>query len=121
MLWKLFKSFSSSIARIVKEGVNEAEMKRVRAQWLASTTYQRDSLFNQARELGNHWVEGLPLDTPDKMVDALVAITPQQVQDVAKKYFIDDQLTVATLIPQSGPRLAFRKPAPGSRHTEGTK
>jgi hypothetical protein len=40
---------------------------------------------------------------------------------VAKKYFNDDQLTVATLIPQSGPRPAFRKPAPGSRHTEGMK
>ncbi len=118
---QLEAALREQIARIVKDGVNESEMKRVRAQWLASTTYQRDSLFNQARELGNHWVEGLPLDTPDKMVDALVAITPQQVQDVAKKYFNDDQLTVATLIPQSGPRPAFRKPAPGSRHTEGTK
>jgi len=118
---QLEAALREQIARIVKDGVSEAEMKRVRAQWLASTTYQRDSLFNQARELGNHWVEGLPLDTPDKLVDALVSITAQQLQDVAKKYFNDDQLTVATLIPQSGPRPAFRKPAPGSRHTEGMK
>ena len=109
------------IALIVKDGVTEAEMKRVRAQWLASTVYQRDSLFNQARELGTYWVEGKPLDTPDRLVEALVAITPQQVQAAAQKYLIDDQLTVATLLPQSGPRPAFRKPLPGARHTEGAK
>ncbi len=109
------------IALIVKDGVTEAEMKRVRAQWLASTVYQRDSLFNQARELGAYWVEGKPLDTPDRLVEALVAITPQQVQAAAQKYLIDDQLTVATLLPQSGPRPAFRKPLPGARHTEGAK
>jgi len=43
------------------------------------------------------------------------------VQAVAKKYFGDDQLTVATLLPQAGAKPAFRKPASGARHMEGTR
>jgi zinc protease len=78
-------------------------------------------LFNQARELGTYWIEGKPLDTADRLLEALVAVTPAQVQAAAQKYLVDDQLTVATLLPQSGPKPAFRKPPPGARHTEGTR
>ena len=118
---QLETALREQIAEIARDGVNETEMKRVRAQWLASTIYQRDSLFNQARELGTYWVEGLPPDSPDRLVEALVAVTPQQVQAVAQKYFVDEQLTVANLLPQAGPRPAMRKPIPGARHTEGTR
>ena len=118
---QLEAALRQQITRIADAGVTEAEMKRVKAQWMASTIYQRDSLFNQAREFGNLWVEGFAMDTPDRLVEALVAVTAEQVQAVAKKYFGDDQLTVATLLPQAGPRPALRKPVPGSRHTEGAR
>jgi zinc protease len=103
---QLEAALRAEITRIAESGVSQAEMKRVKAQWMASTIYQRDSLFNQAREFGNLWVEGFGMDTPDRLVEALVAVTAEQVQAVAKKYFNDDQLTVATLLPQSGPRPA---------------
>jgi hypothetical protein len=74
--------------------------------------FQRDSLFNQAREMGSDWIEGLPLDASDRLIDRLIAVTPEQVQHVAKTYFGDDNLTVATLLPQSGPRPPLRKPPP---------
>lgn len=120
-LEQLEAALRAQITRIADSGVSEAEMKRVKAQWMASTIYQRDSLFNQAREFGNLWVEGFSMDTPDRLVEALVAVTAQQVQAVAKKYFGDDQLTVATLLPQAGAKPAFRKPASGARHMEGTR
>ena len=119
---QLEAALRAQITRIATEGVSESEMKRVRAQWQASKVFQRDSLFNQAREMGTDWIEGLPLDTPDRLIDRLVAITPAQVQHVAKTYFGDDNLTVATLIPQSGPRPPLRKPPPGARHAgEGAR
>ena len=40
---------------------------------------------------------------------------------VDKQYFVDEQLTVANLLPQAGPRPAMRKPIPGARHSEGTR
>ena len=118
---QLEAALRQQITRIAQEGVTEAEMKRVKAQWMASTIYQRDSLFNQAREFGNLWIEGFSMDTSDRLVEALVDVTAAQVQAVAQKYFGDDQLTVATLLPQAGPKPALRQPVPGSRHTEGAR
>jgi zinc protease len=97
----------AQVARVAKEGVGEAELARVKTQWVASETYKRDSVMAQARELGSNWVQGLPLDTSARVVAKLQAVTPAQVQAVAGKYFGDDQLTVATLRPlplESKPR-----------------
>jgi zinc protease len=96
-------------------------MRRVKAQWMASNVYQRDSTFNQARELGSSWIEGMPLDSAERVLESLNAITPAHVQAVAAKYFGDDTLTVATLLPQTGARAFPRKPVAGSRHGEGAR
>ncbi len=90
----------AQVARIAQDGVSEAELARVKTQWVASETYKRDSVMAQARELGSQWVQGLPLDADARMLARLVAVTPAQVQAVAGRYFGDDQLTVATLRPQ---------------------
>jgi len=91
----------AQILKVAREGVSEEELKRVKAQWLASTVYKRDSLFNQAQEMGAYWARGLPLDTSDLLIDPLLQVTAQEVQAVAKKYFSDDQLTVAYLWPEA--------------------
>ena len=97
------------MARVASEGVNPAELERVKTQWMASTVYQRDSLSSQAGELGSNWVLGLPLDAQERTIALLRSVTPAQVQSVAQRYFGDDQLTVATLAPQ--PLDPNRKPA----------
>ncbi|MFM9927163.1 pitrilysin family protein [Variovorax sp. H27-G14] len=89
----------AQVARVAKDGVGEAELARVKTQWVASETYKRDSVMAQARELGSNWVQGLPLDASERIVARLQAVTAAQVQAVAAKYFGDDQLTVATLRP----------------------
>lgn len=105
------------VARIAREGVSAAELERVKTQWVASEVYKRDSLFNQARELGTYWVLGLPLDSSDRLLMRLRAITAAQVQAVAARYFGDDQLTVATLLPQPpDPNRPRRQLPASSRH-----
>ena len=118
---QLEAALRAQIAKIAKEGVSEAEMRRVKAQWMASNVYQRDSIFNQARELGGSWIEGMPLDSAERLMESLNTITPAHVQTVAAKYFGDDTLTVATLLPQQGARAFPRKPVAGSRHGEGAR
>ena len=84
---------------------------------MASETYKLDSVFNQARELGSNWVQGLPLDAGTRVIAALRTITAAEVQAVAAKYFGDDQLTVATLLPQPiDPNRKPRAATPGARH-----
>ena len=105
------------VALIAKNGVSAAELNRVKTQWVASETYKLDSVFNQARELGSNWVQGLPLDAGTRVIAALRTITAAEVQAVAAKYFGDDQLTVATLLPQPiDPNRKPRAATPGARH-----
>ena len=96
------------VARIATEGVNPAELQRVKTQWAASETYKLDSVFSQARELGSNWVQGLPLDAGARLIAQLRTVTAPEVQAVAAKYFGDDQMTLSTLLPQ--PMDPNRKP-----------
>ena len=89
----------AEVGRVARDGVGAAELARVKTQWVASQTYKLDSVMAQARELGGNWVQGLPMDASARIVARLQAVTAEQVQAVAGKYFGDDQLTVATLIP----------------------
>ena len=105
------------MARVAKDGVSEAELNRVKTQWVASEVYKLDSVFNQARELGNNWVQGLPLDAGERLIARLRLVTPDQVKAVAAKYFGDDQLTVGILRPQPVDKTRKpRQPLAGSRH-----
>lgn len=107
----------AEVSRIAREGVREAELTRVKTQWVASEVYKLDSVMNQARELGNYWVQGLPLDAGERLIARLRAVTAAQVQAVAAQYFGDDQLTVALLRPQPpDPLRKLRKAPAGARH-----
>ena len=90
----------AQVALVAQQGVTDAELHRVKTQWVSSAVYKLDSVMNQARELGSNWVQGLPLDANDRLIARLRGISAAQVQAVAAKYFGDDQLTVATLLPQ---------------------
>ena len=105
------------VALVARDGVSEAELKRVKTQWIASETYKLDALFNQARQLGSYWINGLPLDTDERLIRQLRSVTAAEVQTVAARYFGDDQLTMATLLPQPpDPNRKPRAPAAAVRH-----
>jgi zinc protease len=107
------------IALIAQEGISDEELNRVKVQWVASETYKLDSVFYQARQLGSNWINGLPLDADTRLLSKLRSITSAEVQRVAAKYFGDDQMTVATLVPQPiDPKLTPRvAPALPKRHS----
>jgi zinc protease len=111
------QALRAQVQRVARDGVSEAELNRVKTQWVASEVYKLDSVFNQARSLGSYWALGLPLDAGERLVSQLRAVQAAQVQAVAAKYFGDDQLTVATLRPQPpDPNRRARIPPPGTRH-----
>ena len=90
----------AQVALVARDGVSETELNRVKTQWAASETYKLDGVFNQARELGSNWVGGLPLDASTRLIARLRSVTNAEVKAVAATYFADDQLTIATLLPQ---------------------
>jgi len=90
----------AQIAQLVKDGVSEEELKRVKAQITAGEVYKRDSVFYQAMQIGELESIGLSYKDIPVMLEKLQAVTGQQVQDVAREFFKDDSLTVAVLDPQ---------------------
>lgn len=93
-------ALKSEVERIAREGISEAELRRVKTQWAAGETYKLDSVFNQAQELGSYWANGMDIHTGDRLMARLRAVTAAQVQSVAQRYFSDQQLTTAVLVPQ---------------------
>jgi zinc protease len=107
----------AEVAKVAREGVSEAELNRVKTRWVAGEIYKLDSVMNQARELGAYWVQGLPPDAGERLIQRLRGITAEQVKAVAGRYFGDDQLTVGILRPQPvDPNRKPRTPPPGLRH-----
>lgn len=111
----LEKALRDEIGRIVREGVSEAELNRVKAQVIAADVYQRDSIFYQAMQLGELAVLGLPLDLLNRRVDKLRSVTTEEVREAAR-FLTDDRLTVAVLDPQPLDAAPRKIANPGVRH-----
>jgi zinc protease len=74
-------------------------------------------MFYQGLVIGTFETVGLPWQHADEYVDRVKAVTAEQIQDVAKKYLVDDGLSVAILDPQPLDKTKQRKPVGGgARH-----
>lgn len=116
---ELETALKAEIKRVQDQGVTEAELNRVKAQVLAGQVYQQDSLFYQAMLIGEWETAGLSWRDLNTRFQRLKAVTAEQVQAVARKYLIDDHLTVAVLDPQPMPADAKARaydPALGGDH-----
>ena len=100
---ELESGLREQIAMLKRDGVSEDELKRVKAQVTASEVYKLDSLFYQAMQIGQMESIGLSFKDIPVILQKLQAVTPRQVQDVAREYLQDDQLTIAVLDPQPLP------------------
>ena len=82
-----------------------------------SKVFQADSLFYQAMEIGTLETIGLDWRLLEAEIDAIKAVTPEQVRKVAQRYLVDDNLTVATLHPLPMDQTQPRSPSTaGGRH-----
>jgi zinc protease len=113
---ELEAGFRAEIARIAREGVGDDELARARAQLVAGEVYKRDSMFAQAMEIGQLEAVGIPYGEDRRLIEKLQAVTAAQVQDVVKRYLVDDGLTVAELDPQPLSRAPARPAPPATSH-----
>ncbi|STX52526.1 zinc protease (peptidase, M16 family) [Legionella busanensis] len=81
--------------------VSAPELQRIKTQIIAQKTFEKDSSFGQAMELGLLETIGLGWQAAEAYTDNINAITPEQIQEVAKRYFNDNSLTEAQLFPIS--------------------
>ncbi len=88
--------------------VTPAELDRVKAQVVAGEIYSRDSISRQAILIGAAETVGLGWEVLNDYVRQIQAVTPEQVQAVARQYLVPERRTVVVVEPLpldgAGPR-----------------
>jgi zinc protease len=97
----LEQSFWKEIEKLKIEKLSDKELNKVKAQLIAKQTFEKDSMSEQAISIGLLETIGIPWDEMDKLHERIDALTAEDVQTVAVKYFVPERLTVAELIPLS--------------------
>ena len=96
---QLEAALRAEISKIAKDGVTDAELRRIKAQLVASKVFSRDSQMGQAMQIGALEVLGLSWRDEDKMFEQLRSVSATEVQAAAKRLLTGDTLTVADLVP----------------------
>jgi zinc protease len=89
----------AEIKDIQENLVSEKELNRVKAQVIASEVYQQDSIQRQATVIGSLETVGLGWQVMEEYNQRIKEITAEQVREVARKYLVEEGLTVAVLQP----------------------
>ncbi len=98
-VWNLESALKDEITKLQIHLVDKEELQRIKAQVLAKAVYERDSGFYQAMQLGMLETVGLGWKKVDEYVEKVNQVSAEQVRDVARKYLIEDKLSVAYLEP----------------------
>lgn len=111
------KALRTEIERMKQELVTAEELQRVVTQEVASKVFQQDSLFYQAMLIGILETVGLDWRLLDTELDRIRAVTPEQIREVAQKYLVEDNLTIAVLKPlPMEPAASKVNNLPGGHH-----
>ena len=95
----LERAIRGEIEQLKNETLDDKELDRVKAQVIASDVFEKDSVYFQAMVIGILETVGLNWQLRDDYVEKIRSVTAEQVQAAARKYLVDDQLTVAILEP----------------------
>jgi len=112
----LQRAVIKQIEQLQAEPVTEQELQRIKTQVVAGAVYERDSLFYQAMQIGMLETIGLDWRLSDQYVENIQAVTAEQIQAVANKYFVDTTLTVAELVPLALDQKSRNRGIIGGRH-----
>ena len=114
----LEKEFRAQLKKLKTTLVSKKELDRVKAQVVAQNVFKRDSYFYKAMVIGQMETVGYSWKLSEKFVDNIKKVTPEQIREVAQKYFKDESLTVGHLDPQplTNKKKRVRPAIKGGRH-----
>jgi zinc protease len=97
---ELEQKVMEQIEQLKSQPVSQDELKKAKTQLLAQEVFEKDSMAEQAIMLGLLETVGLSWRVADDFSDKINAVTAEQIQQVAQKYFNPKRLTVAELVPE---------------------
>ena len=86
------------IARLQSDGISEAELNKARKQTRAAFAYSTESVTEQAYWLAQSFILG-DVTWFDSYADSLMAVSAEDVLDVAKRYLVPKNRVVGILNP----------------------
>ena len=93
------QALQEQVKRLQDAAVTPQELERVKAQVYADKVFELDSLFAQAMQIGLLETVGLDWRLWDTFAERVRQVTPEQVQDVARRYLVDERRIRAELVP----------------------
>lgn len=96
------KAVQELLAELRATPPSAAELDRVKAQVVAELVYDQDSLAGQAQIIGALASMGYDWRLKDRWADNIRKVSAEDVQRVAKKYLVDERLTVGRIVPAAG-------------------
>ncbi|PKL48812.1 MAG: hypothetical protein CVV42_08395 [Candidatus Riflebacteria bacterium HGW-Riflebacteria-2] len=87
------------VYRLHNGEIDEAEIEKARQQIIAEDIYDREKVEDQAINYG-HFAMLSDVDDADRFVENIRQVTGEDIASVARKYFVDSNLTVARLEPE---------------------
>jgi len=94
------KALLAEITKIQAQGVTPAEVERVKQQYVAADAYRRDGTAGQAAEI-NEWIAIGDWTLYVRFPELVAAVTPADVQRVARKYFSPTEATIGWFVPEA--------------------
>ncbi len=95
----LQKALFSELDAIKNKPISTQELQRIKNQIIAQKTFEKDSIFGQAMELGLLETIGIGWKSAESYNQEINKVTASQIQQTAKDYFQEDNSTVAELKP----------------------
>lgn len=92
-------AIDAEIARLLKDGVTEAELDHAKQQLIASSIYARDSLRQGAQVIGTALTNGQTIADAEAWPERIQAVTVAQVNAAARHVFDITQSVTGILLP----------------------
>ena len=90
------------IERVKRDGITPQELEKAKNQIEAGFVYGLDSNFYRAMTIGRLEVTGVGYRYLQTYVDNVRKVTAEQVKEVARKYFTEENRTWGVLLPATG-------------------
>jgi len=87
------------VARLKKDGVTAAELERAKRSILAAQFGGMTTARGKASDLGSNWLLTRNLDFSKHYLEAIAAVTPDDVRRVAREYLREDRINATSLNP----------------------
>jgi zinc protease len=94
------KSIIDEIAKLRNKKVTEQELNRAKSKFQRDFLYSKESVGGIANSIGYYMTIANSLDYYTDYVENINKVTPEDIQNAAKKYLTDSRIAISVLLPE---------------------